>query len=302
MPYDPDRQSCFTLDNGKLYVADVETSDGGLLVQERPINEGRPEGWTWKDWRGCKTDGRMPDDHPRRCQVRRKKGYEHLKRKHRPLYCTRNAERGSLFCRRHSTNKGRRSTHRMPMSYRVVNKTLQRRLRQFEDSEREALQLREELNLCRVSADEAIAVFGATLEMVEAANLALDESESDEKSRVAATAKLDQARALHEAAGQAMRNVLAEIRSAALDAARIEQLSGGQFSATAVRSIITQITKVMYEVCGDEHQHLAEDFVSRITRKVQVADTEKGTMLTPDQDVREMDDMVPRIEQDDSVD
>lgn len=176
--------------------------------------------------------------------------------------------------------------HEMPRIYVVVHRTLMDRLERYREVEAQQISLREELSLYRAAAQDAIESFGKALEMREA--YAASSVRDEDLSR-----RLDDAVA---SAAQSMRDVLESVQGCAVNAARVEQLCKGNFSVNSVRSIVTQISRLMYEVCGEEHVALAEELERRIMRDVRVTVIEEGTSLTPDMDVREMDATIPLME------
>lgn len=236
--------------------------------------------------------GHAPDGHPRRCQIRARKGYQHLPHHERPFTCRNYARKGYKYCRFHNHGNIKNSDHKttkMPDAYRVVSRTLMDRLKQLEGVEGDALNLRKELSLTRASAFDAIEKYGVALDMHEAAK-------GTGKAEIISAAE-----SVVASAADAMREVLKEVRDCALDAARIEALTSGSFSITSVRNIVIQCARLMYDVCGEEHQHLAVQFEQLLATKIKVSVGETGTSLTPDQDVREMDDTVPRVEDDRAI-
>lgn len=264
---------------------------GPKAKQRLKNDEARPEGWTWRDWRGPKLDGPMPTDHPRCCKATAL---------NTGLQCRTPAMRDSDFCRIHQFRVSSKNGYvRLPRRYKIISKTLQQRLEELEEDSASQLELREELNLYRASADDAILMYQTAIEIREAAETKLEAAEQNERDGLLAAKQA--ADTLVERAASVMRSVLREVRECALDAAKIETMAKGNFTVSSVRSIVTQISRIMYEVCGEDNLEIAEEFDRRLNEKVKISDSVEGTMITPDQDVLEMDSMVPASPDDQAV-
>lgn len=241
--------------------------------------------------------GPKPDD-PRRCQRRAKKGFEHLPYEERPLCCNKYALKGQRYCRKHNANnlKGVKGHGKMPAHYKVITMTLASRLREMEQNSHNALSLREELALVRVTADEAVAMFSVAFDHKLQAEASYQAACASGSEAVIAPerARLEKARLLHDAAASTLRAVFKEVRDTALDAAKIEALSAGKFTAGSVKSILSQATLLLHEVCGDEHDDIARRFEELLYTRVKLDVLEStGTLITPDKDAIEMDESVP---------
>lgn len=175
--------------------------------------------------------------------------------------------RGQRCCQFHGGRRGRTQLKSMPGFYRdVLSKTLDDVIQAaMEQNPSEQVSLLEELALMRLTAREAVALYSAA-------------QASDQKTK--------------DMAAGVMVDALKNVQSIAESAARINAASKEQLSATSLKVVVHQITRIAYEVIGDTQ--LAEEFERRIRDKVRLPDETKGTLLTPDQDVQEMDDSVPR--------
>ena len=173
----------------------------------------------------------------------------------------------------------------LPRPYVVLSRTLQDRLDRYADVESQQISLREELGLHRAAAQDAIDTFGQALDLREAYRKS--PTKSDELSR-----RLEDA---VTSTASSMRDVLRSVQACAVDAARVEIVSKGHFTLPAVRAIISQVARLMHEVCGEEHVDLAVELERRLMSDIRVAVIEEGTLLTPDMDVSDMDSMVPLI-------
>lgn len=232
---------------------------------------------------------------PRKCACRRLKGYEHLPYEMRPFACNKWALVGLRYCKLH--NHGNMSelkgVGRMPRIYKFISRTLVDRVSAYEEMNEEQISLKEEVNLYRASAEDAIEMYGMALDTREAIRAKLEETPDDEALRE----KLGKLNELVDRAASSMRDVLGEVRSAVLDAAKVETMIGGRFSMSTVKSIIAQCAQLMYQVCGDDHPEIAAEFERKLHERVKVAEVVSGTSLTPDMDVLDMDDTIPRLEQ-----
>ena len=83
---------------------------------------------------------------------------------------------------------------------------------------------------------------------------------------------------------------LREVRDTAVAAARIDQSVSGYVSKHTLRALVGRMVRTMYQVCGERHQDLAEEFAKKVERDIQIPTRDaEGTVLTPDQDVLAMD-------------
>lgn len=224
-----------------------------------------------------------PPSDEQRCQRRQLVGYELLPRHERPFACGAYRVPGSQFCHYHTVQY-------MPRLYRVVNKRLADKLEALISRGDEQLQLREELAFTRVMSDEVVSLFEIAFEQRDLARQrhAAEKSEDSEKHLAKMEAVFEQAccslRASHE-----------EVRRAVLDAARVEALSSAGLTAGVLRGVLTQVTLIMRDLCGHSHKDLADEFARRVG-DIEVTEREVvGTLLTPDQDARDMDQTVPKL-------
>lgn len=183
---------------------------------------------------------------------------------------------------------------KMSRTYRNISRVLEDRLIELEAAQSQVLSLREEVSLVRASADAAVKQFGEALELKQAAERAFAENPT-EKSE----ANHKRARELHDVAAAEMRAVLSEVRTAVLDAAKLEATIGDKFTADAARLLLTQAADLLREVCGIEHQSIAQEFEELLPKRIGLnGDGLSGTSHTPDQDVAEMDKTIPgRLEE-----
>jgi hypothetical protein len=193
--------------------------------------------------------------------------------------CKRLAMRGARYCPRHGGRPGRRRVQsKVPGFYsRYLGKTLSQALDASADRmPGELLQAYEELALIRESVGPAILMYDAALQ-------------SD---------KLD----LQMSAGAVMREALGEVVRTCQAIAQMEGAAKDRVSVVALRTIVDQIVRVAYDVFSDPEidavvgQRLAERFEEQVRNRVRLPrEGGGGTTVTPDQDVAEMDDSVPRI-------
>ena len=141
----------------------------------------------------------------------------------------------------------------------------------------EQLNLFEELALMRVQAGQAVKLYGAALELP-------DDNPS--------------AQELQANAGLIMRDSLKDVISTCEAAARIEAASKNRITLNDVAFIVAQIVRIAYEVFDDDMDR-AQQFEVLVRDKVKITDSGRGTDVTPDQDVQDMDDTIPREQEED---
>ncbi len=204
-------------------------------------------------------------DNPRRCQS--------LKINRDP--CRRWALRGSNYCQFHGGRSGKRvRNHHLPTFYSSkLTRTLSAAVEECLDkSPHEQLNLFEELALMRVQAGDAVKLYGAALELSDD-NPAAPELQTD--------------------AGLIMRDSLKDVISTCEAAARIEAASKDRITLNDVAFIVAQIVRIAYEVFDDDMER-AQQFEVLVRDKVKITDGGRGTDITPDQDVQDMDGTIPR--------
>jgi len=204
--------------------------------------------------------GGPPLNHPRRCQAKRRCGEQ----------CKRWAIKTRRFCQFHGgrcAGKGRGIAD-LPSIYRkhlkgAIQKAVEA---QLDSPPSEQLSLFEELALVRVTAAQVVALWGAAHETENA------------EAQIAASVL--------------MRDALKDVISTCQAAAHIDAVAKDKFSLSAIHHIVNQIVRLAYEAFGDDPR--AKDFEILINSKIKVPIEHTGTLLTPDQDVTDMDDTVPQ--------
>ena len=223
---------------------------------------------------------RIALDDPKRCQGRRH--FKTVPRELWPLRCWKIAKRGSRYCSRcyKKTQQHPIRIDNLPTFYRThLSRSLSDALALVAENDAQALELREELRLQRVAADSAVVLYGQALDMRQAA--------PDEETQKQAQRVVDEAAAV-------MKVALKDVSEQVLVAAKVESLSADVFSPAAVRQLVDQIVKICYVACGDDNQDIAERFSEMIRTDLRLlASDSRGTNLTPDVDVLEMDRTVP---------
>jgi len=129
----------------------------------------------------------------------------------------------------------------------------------------EQLSLFEELALMRVTAAQVVALWGAA------------DSGADADAKVVA--------------GALMRDALKDVITTCQAAAHIESQARDKFSLHALHHIINQIVRIAHECFEDDPR--AKHFKQLIQEKIKMPMEQTGTLLTPDQDVTDMDDTIP---------
>jgi len=90
-----------------------------------------------------------------------------------------------------------------------------------------------------------------------------------------------------------VRDALKEIRDLCESASRVENSRKDVITPLALRSIVQQIIILMYEVCGDENEHLARALETKINEEVRVPAEMRPTMLDPTTQVANMIASIP---------
>lgn len=219
-------------------------------------------------------------DNPKRCKtfIRR------LGRK-----CRRWSVKGQIYCRFHGGLRTAANTvrnHHIPMFY---SKTLGKTLGNYIDealgqSPSQQMSVLEELALIRHPAYQKVQLYDAVLRKLEA--------ETDPK-------KQEQLRNAVEAVSAAMVVDLKEVVKVAETAARIDAMAKDKVSVHSLGHIVNQLTRLLYDVCGDDNLVIAQAFEERARTEIRLPTNKiNGTIITPDQEVLEMDDSVPRSDED----
>lgn len=231
----------------------------------------------------------------RKCALRKNKGNKHLPRVDRP-HCPRSAVPGKLYCRRHARYESLpRKIAALPQMYRLVSRSLQRRLDELEAEQEKRLSLLVELDLVRISADEAVERYGEAKDLKEIAELALEQSlGTDNEKQLREATELARQAAMR--AGEVMRDVLGEVKSFVIAAQHVRKAGSDTITPEMVRTILNQCALLLYEVCGDDHEDLAARFEALVYDRVCVNVEEREWVppkLTIDNDLRRMLSSVP---------
>lgn len=236
----------------------------------------------------------------RKCAQRRNKGFEHLPRADRPR-CGRPALPGKLYCVKHRHNEPEtRRIKKLPQVYRLLARSLQRRMDELEQTQAERLSLLKELDLVRISADEAIDRYGAAKDLKELAQAALETATGTPR-EAEVRAALEQAERVCLSAGEVMRSTLSEVKSFVIAAQQVHLAGKDQITPEMVRSVLNQCALLLYEVCGDEHEELAAQFEALVYDRISVAVEERCYVpptLNIEHDRKRMMDSVPLVDED----
>lgn len=237
--------------------------------------------------------GRPPEGHPRQCTKVRRNGKR----------CGKWANRGSDRCESHPRSKSRDQrigvrTEHLPRFYRD---RLTRTLTEVVDSmlgepAHEQVGLYEELALLRDVAGQVVQLYGTARDARDEHEAALvDVSPDDEQGVAAWQERADALEGALAESAQMMVSQLNQVRDLATAIVRNEAVSKDKLSVHTLHGAMRQVVRIMYEVCGEENQHLAVQLEERVKAEVvlPVAGGTEGTDVTPDQDVLSMDDTVP---------
>jgi hypothetical protein len=200
--------------------------------------------------------GKPPYDHERRCKATRRCG----------LRCERWALKGSNYCQFHGGRRkgqGKYWTQSVSRFYkRALTESLEAALSEHTAMKPDdQLALFEELALVRESASAHVKIYAAALE----------------------TGKQDTILAAGELMALSMQRV-AEMCKAA---ASVNSTQKDKFSIHDLNYIIEQIVRISYDCFKDED--LVNVFAHRVRTELQLHEKDRGTSITPDQEVTEMD-------------
>lgn len=200
--------------------------------------------------------GKPPYDHERRCQATRRCG----------LRCERWALKGSNYCQFHGGRRkgeGKYWTQSVSRFYkRALTKGLEEALADhLEQKPSEQLSLLEELALMREAASGHVRVYSAALETGKQETIL--------------------------AAGELMALSMQRVAEVCKSAATVANASDDKLTPQDVSYIIEQIIRISYDCFKDDDR--VNLFASRIRNELQLHEKDRGTSITPDQEVIEMD-------------
>lgn len=184
--------------------------------------------------------------------------------------CRRYALRTSDYCQFHGgRGKVVVKTCHLPMFYsKHLGRTLQAAVEeQLGMDPSDQLNLFEELALIRSGAGQAVKLYDA----------ALTQADSD----------------LRLEAARQMRDWLDTVRSFAESAARVKASGSDKISVHDLKYVVAQVTRIMWRVCGEDHEFLAKKFERLVREEIKMPHEVVGTDLTPDLVVTDMDATVP---------
>lgn len=211
-------------------------------------------------------------DHKRRCRARKRDGTR----------CGQWALTGVTNCKWHSGRQQQRSktgTGNLPVFYtKHLTRTLKAQVGEMLGLDPdEQVSLYEELALTRHVASQFVLLYGAAVD-----------TGKQETIMIAANGMVE-----------ALQNV-ERICSAAN---KIKEKQKERFSIHDLNYVIEQLVRIMYEVCGTEHDDLARKFKEMVDEHVSVpVGGVKGTSLRPDETATELDASIPLYEDEDEDD
>jgi hypothetical protein len=200
--------------------------------------------------------GKPPYDHPRRCQAIRRCG----------LRCERWALTGTINCQFHGGRKRGKGQYWIQAVSRFYKRSLTASLQaviaeQMEMKPDDQLQLFEELALVREQASNHVKIYSAALE----------------------SGKQD----MIMAAGELMAISMQQVAEMCKSAAAVSNSQKEKFTAHDISYIVEQIIRISYDCFKDDER--VNEFAMMIRTQLQLREKDRGTTITPDQDVLEMD-------------
>lgn len=237
------------------------------------MTEFRKERFWGKAWKGQATD-----DHPHRCKARARRTGER---------CRRFALIGATKCHKHGGRREREADAKvridhLPRFYRSrLSKTLSEAVEQsLALAPHEQLNLFEELAVVRQVTGDAVELWSCAKQAV------VDQPNNPQLQELLAATEIQ------------LREAIGYTREIAEGAARIYAMCKDKLTPHNLQATVNQMVRIMHEVCGTEHQDLAEKFESAVATQVRVMEVAQGTDSTPDQVVEEMDDTIPLCSED----
>lgn len=208
-------------------------------------------------------------DHPRRCTWIRKDG---SRCKNWGLVDAKN-------CKYHNGVQQQRRSQKcnlrnIPVFYRKhISESLGKAIsEQIGLDPDEQVQLYEELALIRHVASNFVKLYGAAVETGDQNTICM--------------------------AGAGMVEALNNVEAICSAAAKIQQKQRDRFSIHDLKYVVNKLTRMLYDVCGDEHQDIAERFKLMVDEKLALpTGYQQGTDLQPDETVLEIDSSVPFVDE-----
>lgn len=208
--------------------------------------------------------------------------------------CRKWAMKGSNYCRTHGGTwkkfRGGVRIDNMSKFYRnVLRKTLTDLVEEHAGfSSSELVSLHEELALTRHAAGNAIQLYESSYDALRAEEA--KGSQADKKRIASLTECTAQATAL-------MIQALKDVEHFCSAISKIEAASKDKLNIHTLNSVVKQIIRLLYDVCGEDNIEIAKSFENLVRTQVVIPQhaIASGTVITPDTDseVVSMDDTIP---------
>ena len=198
--------------------------------------------------------------------------------------CKRIADCGQDRCQKHTNHFIQKRFDRMSRYAKAMGKTLTDKVAELQSADHPIHSLRDELDLTRVLATDCIALYEAAL------------LTPDEKERIKNTAW----------AAELMKSSLNNVRDMATAYVKIEREFGASMTVEQTQILVSKFTQLMdrtlKEMVGRgvlsdvDAKRACIRMQELVEERLVVSDQPHGSSLTPDQDMRDMIDSVPRYE------
>lgn len=198
--------------------------------------------------------------------------------------CKRYADKGQDRCQKHTNHFIKKRFDRMSRYAKAMGKTLTEKVAELQSADHPIHSIRDELDLTRVLATDAVALY-------EAAHLTPDEKERDKNVAWA---------------GALMKDTLNNVRDMAMAYVKIEREFGASMTIEQTQILVSKFTQLMdrtlKEMVGRgvlsdvDAKRACIRMQELVEERLVVSDQPHGSSLTPDQDMRDMIDSVPRYE------
>lgn len=104
-------------------------------------------------------------------------------------------------------------------------------------------------------------------------------------------------------AGAGMSEALSNVEKVCSSAAKIQTKQRDRFSVHDLKFVVNRLTRILYEVCGPEHEDIARRFKVMVDEHLVLpTGYQQGTTTMPDETVQDLDSTIPFVDEDDEDD
>lgn len=214
---------------------------------------------------------RAPPDSPRRCQARRKASGQ--------LFCNRYALKNRRYCARHGGKQKLGPSVTNGSRIFVANfyhMTLGPTLSKFienvgKDSPKELFDLQGELQIARASSMAILAIYDKLLTWLHEHGPRLQSKEGKTEEQIAKDhAELMNYQSKAILLGEKLRESMESVTTIAEKASNVYLKHVETIEVGQIEIIVNQLIRILYEVCGESNQKIAEEFQLQVHKKVRL--------------------------------